>query len=433
MTNQPAVLTTSVPDLSLCLHRLHGKRVQAEPVRVSHEGLTLGAESAFLAPNLSPHSTQRHGVALRHGFVRPCEGGWLLEPATTDLVLTLNGHKIPWGHGTLLHPGDTIELGFAAVRVEGIAGEGVEAAPFLPPETPDEPLPAVPAPDVPLAVTQTTGLPSLPEAEPPAAHPSPAEHEPPSPAEELCALLAEDARNSTGSDSMHYAAHSTGADSLESLLYGAEPAISTNAAAPLSAPLPDKNRPARRLRPHCPPSHRRKIGNSPPAADDPLAALAAESARVLASGGRFFPVENAFSRPPAGQNAPDPLVNLAAGASLEEILEGPITIDHVLDKLQRERNKKADAQAAHPLDALIGPQASAPLDPLDALQSLDGQDRQPDPLLLLAGMTSPVVREPELPPVLHKEHRSTGIDTPYQPAEPQADPESALCRNERKR
>lgn len=380
--------------LSLWPHRLHGKRVDAPGVSIPLSGLVLGADSDFLAAGASQYGLLH--VAPQHAVVRVCEGQWVLEPGNRDMVLALNGEKITWGDSKTLHPGDTIDMGFVSLLVDMQA----EPAEFAVEQIGEPVQAALPAPDtshsvqappsfepLELAVfqgSQDSQSPVPSEISEKITAKAPAENA----AQELCALLAQDAQTSAGSDSMQYTSCS-----LESLLHSAPQQGGVT--------VPDMDVPARA--PHL-------------FADDPLAALAAESAHVLA--GKTHLPDSCFPSTPsltaisplptpgtlepspaayADTPALDPLSGMSTATSLEEILAGPLTIDDVLEGLKRARpaTHTVTDTAADPLAVLTAP------------------ERMPDPLLLLAGMDAAPVREPELPPVLHREHRTTGINSPY--------------------
>lgn len=354
------IQSSGVNALSLCLHRLHGKRVDAPPVRLLGSGLVLGADSDFLAAGASRYGLLH--VAARHAVVTTVNGQWLIEPASRDMVLALNGVIIPWGEHRQLNLSDSIDMGFVSLRVE-LAAQG--DALFSP----------VPKPSGTQQFSERVVIPAFPELLPPQATDDVAD-DTCSPAEELCALLALDAKTSAGSDSMHYAEPSVEAGSLESLLLG-------KAAAEVPAAVPS----------------------------DPLLALAAESARVLSGKSPiatghipFVQATTPATIPVVMQEAPlpetDPFPTVSTATSLEAILEGPMTIDDVLDNLKRTGSR---------IDSMAG----AVSDSFATLKNLSTEERAPDPLLLLAGLEAPPPREPELAPVLHREHRTTGMNTPY--------------------
>lgn len=413
-TSQPATHGGSVSgqDLRLCLHRLHGRQVQAMPVSMGSEGLTLGADSDLFATGaahdlFTAGTAQNHCIAKLHGVIRPHPSGWWLEPGTKDVVLALNNEKIAWGDGRLLHPGDRIDLGFASLLVEKN-----NAPPRLLHTTPvtQSVRDIQELQDV---QQQKTLPPTSEQASPEQASPLPVVADMACPADELCALLAEDARNSTSRDALQYAVPHV--QSTEESPLRAESGFLLRGHAddfgPALVPMPV-------LAPQFDPN-------------DPLAALAAESTRVLACGGDFRPTHNmAMAHQQAGrsqkQSMPEyplkdllenslksPLENHAPAASLEDILEGPLSIDHVLDKLRSGHGHagkphSGELQKSH---NSLNPQGSQ--GSLGSLDSLAEHERTPDPLLLLAGMETQILREPELAPVLHKEHRTTNLHTAY--------------------
>lgn len=117
----PAVLppaplaSAALPALQLGLHRLHGRRVAADCVRLPETGCVLGADSQSLTcPGLGAAGLH---LAVRHAVVRVEDGRYFLEPGTKDMVVALNGEKIPWGTRRALQVDDRIDIGFATLLV----------------------------------------------------------------------------------------------------------------------------------------------------------------------------------------------------------------------------------------------------------------------------------------------------------------------------
>lgn len=369
MTTPLSTLNTDAGEntLSLCLHRLHGRRVGSSAVPVPPEGLVLGADSLGKA-GLALHYGALH-IAPTHAVVRTVDGNWVLEPGCRDMLVALNDEAIPWGDSRPLHPGDHIDLGFASLRVEGGIARVVEGG---------------------IARVSDAAFPL------PAAHAEAPVSPPAAPALSLLELA-----DIQVADFPEFSEQTVSPDAPDTL--------------PNLAPPTNRTTPADQMRP---PGRANPLAAADDA-NDPLAALAAESARVLAGKsllsvcGLSPLVSVAPSETPAAVAVPavsplppppiperDPLQDLPTAASLEEILEGPLSIDDVLDGLKR----------AHPHTAPATIPGAGLDDPLAALS---GPEPVPDPLLLLAGVGPLPAREPELAPVLHREHRTTGLTSPY--------------------
>lgn len=387
------LLQNSSQKLHLCLRRMHGKSVVTSPMPVPPEGVimggdTEGCENVALAASLH--------VVTRHALVRAAqageEGAWHIEPGNKVMVLAVNDARVPWGESRVLQHGDRLEVGFAcfevvteACPVEAGAVDMAEMAdsPLVAPVVATHVEPDSKTPETKSGVPSGEPLPPLDPLDPfvplllqpaPAPVSSPVEasglESGPTEAELLAALLGECAAlpESTGIMSGEL----SGGDVLAAIVREAEPV----------PPAPDP--------------------------DDILAELAAESQRALAGGGMSseiftdFSVGYPVSRPQVTDN-PDPFQAGAAMASVEEIVEGRLTIDDVLDRLRRRQGAMGNNMASEKDGIVRG----------DAATIMDVIAREPDPLLLLAGMENQPVREPELAPVLHREHRATGIRSPY--------------------
>lgn len=356
------------PTLCLRVCRVHGVCVDSEPVPIPPSGLTIGSEgkpgSLYLDPSLY--------VAPTHAMVSLRNGEWRVTPLSSRAVTTLNDRRLEAEETAVLTPGDRLEVGFVSLLVEQ-----ARTSDIVPPDSmgalDDDPLEALTNSEAPeleallglspgtgsASETATGSLPRFPEnletQEPRnTARGLLSPQGPHNAAQTLVELLAEDARRED--------AFPTDSDPLASLL--------ETAATP-----PGK-----------------EAGGSE-AGIDILERLARESEQVLSGPGhgnaslRFLTEASPSGTDLWHEEEIDPLALLAPpdGASLGDVLEGPLSIDDVLEQL--------GGGCAFPEEEPV-----------------------PDPLLLLARSEGgkPHRAAPALADILNRDHHRLSIETPYQ-------------------
>lgn len=378
MTQQPDIqATTALFPLRIRPVRLFGRRVNGCAVRIPASGLVMGGENGALSLDAALH------VLPHHAEVRVEMDAFCLAPGCG--VVALNGERLGQHDSRALHPGDRVEIGFATLLVEvddmsPLHGcDGACDSSGMPAGTPK------------LVPGFLPGfIPTKPQAPP--TQQEPAEEQPASAeAEALLALLLTEARENVSESTSN--GSNEGVEAQNTVLER----IAT------MPELTDTGICAHEQSSSYMVEHPQ---NTPAEPHNSLAALTAESARVLA-GGRMEATMPFAAQPavpvPFAESSPErldfPLPDQTAASSLEEILEGPISIDDVLENLRR-RSPNPNQHDAHAVTDVLAAMAEPP--------------RAPDPLRLLAGLAEqPPLREPELPPVLGREHRSPGMHTPY--------------------
>lgn len=368
--------------LQLRLQRIHGLPVTADPVIIPVTGLDIGSDTG---PGML-HIDSAYYVAPLHASVLHQADAWRLLPRNAFMVCAVNGARAPQGQGLPLQPGDTVEIGFAALRVEEAPPEAFSFKEEPWEDIPDgteappadlEALLALP-PDV-QTIEEDTLL-RAPEAlTPPAPADRPMEN---ADARALVRLLQQDFPSAVDT----FAACDD--VSLAALLHTTADAR--------SEPTPAK-----------------------PAGDDILVRLARESERLLRdpdlSGLLPTGTDHIPPLPPAlSESVPDDAgtalpadILPAPETSLHDLLEGPLSVDDVLEQL--------------------GGVGACPL--------LAPDPSPDDPLRLLAGGDTPAaLRVRNIAPVTRRDHHRFGMGTPCRrfPNAATLSPTEAACRIRKK-
>ncbi len=366
--------------LQLRLRRIHGLPVTADPVTIPVTGLDIGSDTG---PGML-HIDSACYVAPLHASVLHQADAWRLLPRNAFMVCAVNGVRAPQGQGLPLQPGDTVEIGFAALRVEeappeafsfkeepwedisdgtGVSSTDLAALLALPPDaqTIEE--------DAPLRAPEALTAPT------PADRPMESAD-----ARALVRLLQQDFPSSVDT-------------------FAACDDVSLAALLHTTADARSETTPAR------------------PAGDDILVRLARESERLLrdpelsgllATGTDHIPpLPPALSVPgDAGTALPSDILP-APETSLHDLLEGPLSVDDVLEQL--------------------GDGGACPL--------LTPDTSPGDPLRLLAGGDTPAaLRVRNIAPVTRRDHHRFGMGTPCRrfPNAATLSPTEATCRIRKK-
>jgi len=327
--------------LYLSILRVHGVLVHSKPLAVPPEGLLIGSDAGEEGFNLNASFF----VAPKHVFLFSQGPAWFLRHLDKHLQCTVNGRKLAWDECVELLADDVIELGFVAILVHG------EAGPALPEGTESRfESPVFERTDTAEPGWEISDTPNAQAAEPQDAAS-------PSPAEELAAMLA-------------------GLETPGEALFSADPLLPDESYGP-------REQAAGIFRPmEFPGSFAPDAEESAP--DDILAKLARESEEENLSGVPPFRAKPDGTGGVNRETQCDPLrlIDMMEGLSVEDVLEGPLTVDAILDRL--------DSGLPPPL--------------------LEPELTDPDPLALL-GNEARTVSAPS--DIVAREHHHIEIDTHY--------------------